>query len=211
MKRRPQETQPGNNDTFGTTKDHIRKSLQALLGEDAGFALVVGVLKARREDRKISVERLSRLSGVSVGQIQKLEAADFNSARLKEMLMVAQALKCHVGVALVPVRENPPRENTAVLAAFDKLLRSRKALVFVKNQPDRAFTHLLWTVIGDRNRNWLFVACNNPRRNVRFAAVTANPGGWPLRSQWVGMDAETRGAMNRMSQRLVQRFRKELL
>ena len=211
MKRLPQENQRGNVDSSGATKDQIRKTLKALLGDDAGFALVVGVLKARREDRKMSVERLSRLSSVSVGQILKLEAVDFKSARLKEMLMVAKALKCHVGVALTPVRENPPRENAAVLAAFDKLLKSRKALVFVKDQPDRVFAHLLWTVIGDRSRDWLFVACKNPRRNVRFAAVTANPGGWPLRSQWAGMDVETRCVMNRISKRLMQRFRKELL
>ncbi len=189
----------------------IKQTITTLLSDDAGFALVVGLLKARREGRKMSIDRLSRISGVPAAQIQKLEAADFESARLKEMLQVAKALKCHVGVALAPVRDKPPKENADILNASDKLLRSRKALVFLRKQPDKEFASVYWDVIGDRERNFLFVMCSNPKRKVRFAAVTANPGGWPIRSQWAGMDVETRCAMNRMSKRLLRRYSKELL
>ena len=183
----------------------------AAISEDGGFKLVVGLLKAKRMHCKMSLRRLSRIAGVSVPTIERLEDEDFESARLKDLLQVARALKCHLGVAFVPMREKPPRENSAILTAFKQVLRSRAALVFVKSQPDKKFAQILWTVIGDKKRNWLFVVCENPQRNARFAAVTANPGGWPIGSQWAGMDVETRCAMNRMSKRLLRRYSKELL
>lgn len=191
--------------------NHARQTIKNLLQDDGGFGLIVGVLQAKRIARKMSVARLSRITGLEVRTIERLEAADFDAARVKDLLLVAKALGCHAGVALAPKREKPPRENAAILAACDKLLRSRKARVFVKRQPDRDYEQLSWTVIGDRDRNWLYVVCDNPKRNVRFAAVTAYPGGWPIRSQWAGMDGETRQVMHRMSKRLLQKHRDQLL
>ena len=187
-----------------------KQAVKAILRDDAGFSLVVEVLKARRMARKISVQRLSRVTGLTVEAIGKIESGDLDFTRVKDLLLVAKALGYHAGVALVPKREKPPRGNSDILALFDKLLRSRKAVLFFKKQPDKELAHVYWDVLGDRDRNLLFVVCTNPKRNVRFGAVTAEPG-YPIRSQWAGMDVETTRVMNRMSRRLLRKHREELL
>lgn len=191
--------------------DQQDQTIKTVLREDGGFSIVVGVLQARRQKRKLSVARLSRICGVPVATIERIEAADFESARVKDLLLISKALGCHAGVALVWKREQPPKDNAAILVAYDKLARSRKAVVFVKHQPDKENAQLLWSAIGDKERNWLYVVCSHSNLNVRFGAVTENPGGWPIGSQWAGMDVETQHVMHRLAKRIFRSHRAELV
>lgn len=189
------------------TANKIRK---IVLQDDGGFRTVVGVLTGMRIHRKMSIERLSRVSGVPVTMIHRIENGGFEVARLKDLLLISKALGWHAGIALVPKREKLPKESTAILKACDRLLRSRKAVVFLQAQPDKEHPGITWDVIGDPRMNWLYLVCSNRKRRVRFAAVTDNPGGWAIGGQRFGIDVETEMIARRMSKRLLRKHRAEL-
>ena len=60
-------------------------------------------------------------------------------------------------------------------------------------------------------RNWLYVAVENPKRKVRFAAVSANPGGWAIGDQLFGIDTETNAIAEQLADRLLREHRSELI
>lgn len=188
-----------------------RKISNVVLQNDGGFQIVVSVLKGMRIHRNMNIKRLSQVSGVPVAMIVRIESGDFEAARVKDLLLIAKALGWHAGIALVPKRDKLPKESTTILKAYDRLLRSRNAVVFRQAQPDKEHPGITWDVIGDPRMNWLYIVCSNRKRRVRFAAVTDNPGGWAIGGQRFGIDLETDMIARRMSKRLLRKHRAELI
>jgi len=95
-----------------------------------------------------------------------------------------------------------PTTNEGILSSFDRLLEEGKPNAFVRYHRDRAYPSILWDVVGDTETNRLFVVATNPVRKARFGAVTDNAGGWAIKGQIFGIDAETSAIANQLSERV---------
>jgi hypothetical protein len=109
-----------------------------------------------------------------------------------------------------PAHPSLPKENEAVLAEFDQLLRSDSYRPFTRDEPDKSDPTLRWDIVGDADRNWLYVVVTKVGRKQRFAKVTDDPGGFSIGSQRFGIDAETLTIAGEMADEIVQKFQKEL-
>jgi hypothetical protein len=96
-----------------------------------------------------------------------------------------------------------------ILREFDQLRESKSGKAFLEGQPDKEHPALLWDILGDPRRNWLYVVVSNPARKVRFAFVTDEPGGWSIAGQLFGMDAETQAIAGKL--RLFEEHEAQLL
>jgi len=103
-----------------------------------------------------------------------------------------------------------PNTTHEILREFDKLLKSQHCRAFMRGVKDKEYSNLYWDVVGDAGRNWLYVVAVNPRKKVRLAAVTDNPGGWSIGSQMFGIDMETQMIAEQLSQQLLERNHSEL-
>jgi hypothetical protein len=103
-----------------------------------------------------------------------------------------------------------PTSNEQILAAYDRLLASKQFNPFVQGQADRDHQHVQWDIIGDVERNWLYVIATNTLDGRRVAAVTHNPGGWSLKSQLFGIDAETNAIAGALADQIIAQHGKEL-
>jgi len=187
--------------------DSFHKTLEQ---DDGGFGIVVGILKQKRRWRRMTVAKLSRFSGVPEDAIKQLEAGEFASAKVRDLLLISRVLKCHAGVALVPQRDTVPTVNESVLKSFDRLIKSSKAIVFICREVDKQLGDVTWDVVGDPDKNWLYVIASNRRKRVRFGRISDAPGSWPIRGQSFGVDVETGAVARRLSASIIQRHRKEL-
>lgn len=178
---------------------------------DLGLSLFLDTLKVRRLQRKLSVKRLARMAAVPAEVISRLEAHDAESFTICDLLAVAKALEMRL--AFLPVQRRPtlPSTNEEILAEFDRLVSKGKCNPFFRQQPDKEHPELLWDAVGDIDRNWLFVVASNPRKRVRFAKVTDNPGGWSIEGQIFGIDVETEVIAGELSDQLLKQHRSELI
>jgi transcriptional regulator with XRE-family HTH domain len=131
---------------------------------DGGLSLVLDTLKAWRLNRKLSLKRLEKLAAVPVQVISRLEAHDVESVSIVHLMSVAKALGAHLIILPAPPRPALPTTNEQILAEFDRLLRKGKCIAFFREQPDKEHLEVLWDVVGDVDRNWLFVVASNPKR-----------------------------------------------
>lgn len=181
---------------------------------DEDLALLFEVLKSKRMQRKLSQSRLAKLAGVPAKTIERLEACDAHSIRLRDLLSVAKVLDTRLTVQPVvhevPTRPTLPQTNEEILTEFDRLLRKGKCNAFSRKQPDNEHPGIFWDVVGDVDRNWLFVVASNPRKKVRVAKVTDNPGGWAVGGQVWGIDAETQAIAGELSEQLFTEHQAEL-
>ena len=83
--------------------------------------------------------------------------------------------------------------------------------MFFRQDPDREHKSVCWDVVGDPERNWLYVVVSNPARSVRFAAITDAPGGWSIAGQRFGLDVETQSIAEELSDKLFREHKAELL
>ena len=136
---------------------------------------------------------MSEITGISASALRRAEACDGSALRLNELLEVAAALGCRLELHFFPKEAvRKPKTNEQILAAFDDSLKRKRCRgVPSKLNPTRSTAQVLWTVAGDIDRNWLYVIAANPSKNLRFAAFSDNPGGWPIRGQIFGIDSET--------------------
>ncbi len=171
---------------------------------DSGLTLLVDMLKRKRQRKKMTVATLARRAQVSVETVQKLEAYKINAIGLVDLISIGRALSSKLTVGLAPLKPKLPRDKMDILRQFDRLLRSPNCNPFIRKAPDNDHKGVLWDIVGDRKRNWLFVVASNPKKRVRFGAVTDEPGGWAIGGQLFGIDAET----NQIAQELAQKLMK---
>ena len=81
----------------------------------------------------------------------------------------------------------------------------------MRGTPDKKLKDVVWDIVGDKDRNWLFVVASHKVKKVRFAAVTDDPGGWRIAGQVFGIDAETSHIADGLAQKLLKEHRSELL
>ena len=177
----------------------------------SGLILLVNILKRARERRRLSQTALAKRAGVAVAAVESFEACDLNAIGLPDVLSIAKALGKELTVQLAPIKPRLPQPNEEILREFDSLMKSRQSMPFFRGQPDKEHEQLLWDVVGDKRRNWLFVVVGHRRkRRLRFGAVTDQPGGWSIGGQLFGIDVETDAIARRMSRRLFKAHKGEL-
>jgi transcriptional regulator with XRE-family HTH domain len=176
----------------------------------SGLALLVRILTRRRKRKRMTLAGLARRAHVSVEKIQKFEAYQVNSIGLMDLLAIGTALGSKLTVELAPIKPTLPRRNAQILAEFDRLLKGRKCNPFIRNSRDKEHKGLYWDIVGDKERNWLFVVVCNPKKKARFGTVTDNPGGWAIAGQLFGIDAKTNQIADRLAKKLLKRHRAEL-
>ncbi|HZR21845.1 MAG TPA: hypothetical protein VFE51_31470 [Verrucomicrobiae bacterium] len=179
-------------------------------GLDPGMALLVDMLKRQRQRKRMTPAGLARRARVSLETIQKFEAYQLNLIGLLDLLSIGTALGSKLTVQLAPIKPELPCGNTEILREFDRLVKSRKCNPFIRKSPDRDHKGVLWDIVGDKERNWLFVVASNPKKRVRFAAVTDQPGGWSIAGQVFGIDAETNQVADELAEKLMKQHRDEL-
>jgi hypothetical protein len=179
---------------------------------DAGLRLLVDILKRKRERTRVALTTLAKRAGVAVETIERFEAYDLRSVGLPDLLSIATALGSKLSVQLGPIKPRLPTTNSEILREFDRLIKTRHCSPFLRDLPDKKHPDVLWDVVGDKERNWLFVVVRHgERKGQRFGLVTAEPGGWRIAGQIFGMDVETEAIARKMSHRLFQLRRDELV
>jgi len=179
-------------------------------GLDPVMAMLVDTLKRKRQRKRVTPAGLARRAHVSLRTIQKFEAYQLNLVGLLDLLSIGAALGSKLIVQLAPMKPEVPGGNTEILREFDRLLKSGKCNPFIRKSPDRDYKGVLWDIVGDKERNWLFVVASNPKKRVRFAAVTDQPGAWSIAGQVFGIDAETNQVADALAEKLMKLHRDEL-
>lgn len=105
-----------------------------------------------------------------------------------------------------PAPPSLPTENEATLEEFDRLLRSDSCVPFLRDEPDNKDFTLRWDIVGDAQRNWLYVVVTKAGRKVRFAKVTDDLGGFSIGSQRFGIDAVTSAIAGEILQKYQNEF-----
>lgn len=180
-------------------------------GSYSGLALLVRILTRRRKRMRMTLASLARRAHVSVETIQKFEAYQVNSIGLIDLLAIGTALGSKLTVELARLKPKLPTGNAEVLHEFDKLLKSRNCNPFIRKSQDTKHKAVYRDIVGDKERNWLFVVASNPKRKARFGTVTDEPGGWAIAGQMFGIDAETHQIADRLAKKLLRRHRDELV
>jgi len=203
----PQEAQASlAGDSVQTRQANPRRS------QTKGLTLIVDLLKHKRMRHRLSLATVARRAGVPVNVIEKMEAYDLRTVGLSDLLAIATALGRKLTVELAPIKPKLPTTNTETLRQFDLLMRSRHRHAFTRNEPDREFPELLWDIVGDKERNWLYVVVRHrKKKNLRFAKVTNEPGGWSIAGQKWGIDAETDSIAKEMSNLLFKERQEDML
>lgn len=167
------------------------------------------LLKMQREMAGLTREELAERAGVTAKTIEQAETDPHGTASWKDLYAIGVA----VGASMAVRQQNPkpPVEMEAILREFDRLLESKRGKVFLQDQPDKEHASICWDIVGDPDRNWLYVVASNRRKNVRFAAVTDDAGGWSIAGQLFGMDVETGAIAEDLSNKLFQKHKVELL
>lgn len=104
-----------------------------------------------------------------------------------------------------------PTANEAILAEFDRLLRSDSCRPFIRDEPDNKDPALRWDIVGDARRNWLYVVVTKAGQKRRFGKVTDDPGGFSIGSQCFGIDGETLVIAGEIADELCRKYEHELL
>lgn len=177
---------------------------------DSGLRLLADILRHKRKKRRWSARHLARLAGVPGQAVIKLERYRVNSLGLEDLIAIATTLKSRLSVTIGPAKPKLPRTNQAILRAFDQLMKTPGCRPFFRKQSDKEYTGVLWDIVGDAKRNWLFVVASNRKKKLRFAKVTDNPGGWSIAGQHFGIDAETDAIARELSEQLLKERRTEL-
>lgn len=173
-------------------------------------SLGVPVLAYLRQQRNLSRAALAKLAGVSEQAVKDTEAGKLSSLRLGDVVAIAKALGRKLTVVIQKPQPPLPRSNAKTLAAFDRLLKQGRCNFFVRKAKDREHPGIYWDVVGDCDIEWLYVVASNPRRKVRFAKVTDEFGGWSIRGQIFGIDAETEQIAQKLCDQLLNKHLKEL-
>jgi transcriptional regulator with XRE-family HTH domain len=177
---------------------------------DSGLRLLADILRHKRKKRRWSAGHLARLAGVPGQAVIKLERYQVNSVGLEDLIAIATTLKSKLSVTIGPAKPKLPRTNQAILRAFDQLMKTPGCRPFFRKQSDKEYAGVLWDIVGDAKRNWLFVVATNRKQKLRFAKVTDNPGGWSIAGQHFGIDAETDAIARELSEQLLKERRTEL-
>ena len=142
--------------------------------------------------------------------VKDLETPRVNTVGIQHLGLVANALGSDLSIRLLAIPPELPKTTEEILRELDKLLKSQNCRAFMRRMKDKEYPNVLWDVVGDAGRNWLYVVAVSPRKKVRLAAVTDNPGGWSIGGQMFGMDMETQMIAEQLSQHLLERHRSEL-
>lgn len=174
------------------------------------FSSLAEFLKQKRKARRLSLTRLAKLAGVPLKVVKDLETPRVNAVGIQYLGLVANALGSDLSIRLLAIPPELPKTTEEILREFDKLLKSQNCRAFMRRVKDKEYPNVLWDVVGDAGRNWLYVVAVSPRKKVRLAAVTDNPGGWSIGGQMFGMDMETQMIAEQLSEQLLERHRSEL-
>jgi DNA-binding XRE family transcriptional regulator len=166
-----------------------------------------GLLKIQRELAGLPREELAERAGVSAETIKNAEAGEFDRIPPNEIAAIGVAVGA--SMAAKAGKPKPPSAMQDILREFDRLLESERGKTFIRQQPDKEHASVSWDVTGDPQRNWLFVVVSNAARNARVAAVSDDPGCWPIGAQHFGMDAETGAIAEEPSNKLLQEHKAE--
>ena len=167
------------------------------------------LLKIQRELVGLTREQLAERAGVTAQTIEKAEAGTFDDITPQEIVAIGVALGA--SMASPAGRPKPPAAMEDILRELDRLLESKRGKAFLQQQSDKEHASVFWDIVGDPQRNWLYVVVSNPTRNARFAAVTDDPGGWAIGGQLFGMDVETGAIAEELSNKLFREHKAELL
>jgi hypothetical protein len=94
-------------------------------------------------------------------------------------------------VPIAPNTATLPTTLPGILSAYDRLRKTDRCVSFFSKQPDKEHVSEFWDVVGDPERNWLYVVASNPKKKARFGIVRDDPGGWAIAGQSCGIGAET--------------------
>jgi len=188
----------------------IAKEFEEVGTVEPWMKLVVDALKRKRQAKRITLAGLARRAHVSIDTIKHLEAYEINSIGLVELLSIGAALGIKLTVHVAPIRPELPISNTEILREFDRLVRSRKCTSFIRNAADKDYKGVRWDLVGDEERNWLFVVASNPKKKTRFAMVSNEPGSWSIAGQDFGLDIETNQIAEKLAQKLMKQYQSEL-
>lgn len=178
---------------------------------DAGLALLVDILKRKRQRQRMTLASLAKRAQVPLRILRKFEAYKLNCVGIQDLLAIGTALGSKLTIELAPVKAKMPETNAEILREFDALLQGPDCNPFVRNAPDKEHPNLAWDIIGDKKRNWLFVVVNHRKKKLRFAKLTDEPGGWAIAGQVFGIDAETDAIAKALSDQLFKEHHDKLL
>jgi DNA-binding Xre family transcriptional regulator len=184
------------------------------LGYGEGLGPLINRVLELRRFRALNTKDVSRLTGIREETIQRFEAFDVGCIRVSELFQIIAVLNCRFRFELVPL--TPPKaampaaSSKRILAEYDRLIARGKARVFYKDQPDKEHPKVLWNIVGDIEKNGLYVVASNPSKKVRFAKLAEDSGGWSIHGQIFGIDAETEHIAGELAEELMREHATEL-
>ena len=172
---------------------------------------VAQVLSHRQQRLGLSVRRLAKRSALSIAMVKQATTNKIGRVPVQDLGVLAEVLGLQLKLELVSRLPQLPATNDEILAEYDQLMGTRGGVPFHQDQPDKEHPLIRWNVVGDSERNRLYVVACNPQKGIRFARVTDRPGGWSIRGQIFGIDCETNSIAYGLAQELFQAHRSELL
>lgn len=169
-------------------------------------AQVLAELVWERKKRRWTPVMWAQRSNVPLVSVQHVKAGRPQMVPWGHLVAMAVPLGTDLRVALLYQRPPPPKTNAKILAAYDRLLKSSHCQQFWHAVPDQQFQQLRWDVAGDADRNWLYAVVTHRSLRRRWALVTDEPDGWPIKSQVHGIDSETEQIAVELADHLLQKL-----